>query len=50
MKTNFLRTCPNTGGCCMNPLCMFGCIENTIVVKEKIKKKTKAEQMETIKP
>ncbi len=26
-KEEFLNTCPATGGVCMNPLCLFGCIE-----------------------
>jgi hypothetical protein len=24
----FLNTCPATGGICMNPLCLIGCIED----------------------
>jgi len=25
--TKFLKSCPN-GGICINPLCMFGCVDN----------------------
>lgn len=27
-KETFIKKCPN-GGYCINPLCMFGCIDNT---------------------
>lgn len=23
----FMRKCPTAGGTCLNPMCMFGCIE-----------------------
>lgn len=26
IKTQFLKKCPN-GGYCINPICMFGCVD-----------------------
>ena len=27
-RRKFVKPCPKGGGYCLNPLCMFGCIEN----------------------
>lgn len=29
-KRAFLSKCPVSGGACLNPLCVFGCIERKI--------------------
>ncbi len=27
-KSKLMKPCPRGGGYCLNPLCMFGCIDN----------------------
>lgn len=27
MSQSFMNKCPATGGICLNPMCLFGCIE-----------------------